>query len=112
MILKTIDDFRRENGVGPVLNWNTGLKDNCLKHTLAMINRGELYHTPDRYLEDYQEIVGACSYLANFEDTIRSLIFEMGTSLEHKRILLGCNEMGCGEMVYNGNLIITIRGRS
>lgn len=112
MIPKAINDFRCENGARPVEVWNKKLNDRCLLHTSAMIHRGKLYHTPTCYLEDYREIVGACSFLDNYENTARSLIFDyIGKSPEHKKILLECNEMGYGDETRDGNLIITIRGK-
>jgi uncharacterized protein YkwD len=112
MIPKAINDFRRENGVGPVEIWNKNLSENCHRHTLAMINRGEVYHAPKCYWEGYQEIVGAREYLANFENTVRSLIFtRFGKSVEHRQTLLSCREMGFGDKTCDGNLVITIRGR-
>lgn len=112
MIPKAINDFRRENGVGPVEVWNDVLSENCFKHTQAMIQRGELYHAPSYYLEDYGEAVGGYPALDSEENTLRSLIFvTFAQKPKHRDLLLNANEMGFGYIFNEHGLIMTIRGR-
>ena len=116
MIPKAINDFRRDNGVGPVEIWNKKISEHCLLHTAAMVHRGVLYHAPQYYREDFQEIVGSQGFLDTFENTIRSLIFkQFGNSPEHRQTLLTCDEMGYGDLEVKTpvgrDLVITIRGR-
>lgn len=114
MVQNLINEFRQSCGKEPIKYWNNILDDHCLSHTLAMINLGDLYHTPKYYLKDYSEIVAYCDFRIDWPTTLRYLIFEeIGKSEEeeHKKILLESRELGYGIMSDKEKIYITIRGR-
>ena len=106
------NEFRQINGKEPVRNWNRVLDDHCLSHVLAMLNLGNLYHTPEHYLKDYSEIVACCDFRNNWGETFRYLIYEViGNSPDHREVLLESQEIGYGIMSDKNKVFITIRGR-
>lgn len=112
MITKIINKYREENGKKPVEYWNKILCDFCFAHVLAMIYKGELYHTPDYYLKDYSEIVACCDFRNTWEETFEFLIFQViGGSEEHRKILLQSQEIGYGILSDKNKVFITIRGK-
>ena len=111
-IMNLINEFRQINSKKPIENWNRTLDDHCLSHTLAMINKGEIYHAPRDYLKNYDEIVWRCDFMNTWDETFRHLIFELiGKSEEHKKILLESQELGYGVMSDKNKVYITIRGK-
>lgn len=112
MIIDTINEFRRQNNKPPVLNWMSHLNDYCLLHSLEMARRKECYHSEEFYRPTYGEIVAKGSFLNNFGNSIRYMIFEViGKSPEHRELLLNWNTMGYGYNVDKEEIYLTIRGR-
>ena len=111
-VIATINEFRRQNGVGPVGHWDFRMAEFCKFHCLEMTRRGCLYHAEPCYLEGWSEAVAMRSHMDNWQDTQGSLIFDvLGSSEPHRRLLL---EKGC--MAYalwscDWKVYLTVRGR-
>ena len=111
-LIATINEFRRQNGIGPVEHWDARMAEFCKNHCIEMTRRGQLYHAEPCYLEGWSEAVAMCSHMAKWEDTQGCLIFDcLGTSEPHRRLLLDKNCMAYAVWSHNWMVYLTVRGR-
>ena len=111
-MIATINEFRRQNGVGPVEHWDMRMANFCRMHCLEMARRGYTYHAEPCYLEGWSEAVACHSWLSSWKELQDRLIFDvLGSSESHRRILLNYNQMAYGLWSSNWMTYLTVRAR-
>jgi hypothetical protein len=112
MVTELINEFRRQNGVGPFYHWNGVENYYCELHCLHM-ERARCEHAPDWLLCHRGEAVAAWPWDWDLKHTVSKMIWDSKdgfiNSPGHKRILLMSN-LAYGVQVNNGMVYLTIRG--
>lgn len=112
MIREVINSFRSIHNRSHVNWWVWEEMDNCFKHSIAMMERNEIYHAEAHYRNDWREAVAYCDFYGSWEEAIKRLIYDvLGNSEGHKDILLDCPSLAYGLVVANNKVFITIRGK-
>jgi hypothetical protein len=112
MTMDIINEFRASYGKSRVSLWDSVQNDYCWSHSLAMANRGHVYHAEPCYVRGWSEAVGMIHFIDNSEVTLKRLIFDvLGGSESHRNIILDSSHLAVGVVVHNYKMFITIRGR-
>ena len=105
-----INRFRAENGIEPIKYSDNLVNHYCKLHCLDMARNHDIYHAPECYLDGWSEAVAITQYSDNWSDKI---VFDvLGSSENHRNILLHNSKISCAEHVDNWMVYVTIRGRN
>jgi uncharacterized protein YkwD len=111
MIISALNDFRKSNDKNPVFSWDPVENDYCEAHCRYMAWHNHFEHTPEYLLKGKAEAIAMIAYGRDNEETIRRLIYDvLGTSREHKNIILNFKNLAYGFYAYNNCAYLTIRG--
>jgi len=112
MTMDVINEFRASYGKSRVFLWDSVQNDYCWSHSLAMANRGAVYHAEPCFVKGWGEAVGMIAFIDNNDVSLRRLIFDvLGQSESHRNLILDCSHLAVGIVVHNYKMYITIRGK-
>lgn len=111
-MIATINEFRRQHGVGVVENWDSQMASYCQEHCIAMARSGHIYHTEYFYLGEWAEAIAMHSWMDNWSELQSKLIFDvLGSCESHKRMLLNYNCMAYAVWTGNWHVYLTVRAK-
>lgn len=112
-MIASIEQFRRQHNVHNTPIWNGLVSQYCKEHCWAMARAGDLYHAPAYFLNGWAEAVGMMTYQGEEgHNMCARLVWDViGTSEDHKRVLLASNELAYGLIIHHYNFYLTIRGK-
>jgi len=110
-ILRTVNNFRNQNGRDSVNSWDYTVEGHCLQHSLAMSRDRNVYHAIPEYLEGWSECVAMSMVdTGNIDDILGDMIFNvLGKSEEHRNILLNANIVAGAIILNNWVAYLTLR---
>lgn len=112
MVGRAINDLRRQHGKHTVSMNDYEQNQFCMNHSMAMAERGELYHADSWLRGDWAEAVACCSNMGDWGATEHKLIFELlNGDDEHRSILIDTKEVAYGMMFRDNMVYLTVRGR-